>query len=78
MNYEDVLQKFKALTLGYNEEFATIEIYEEEQLLFSVFESNPLNANWEYVKESYVDVFDAIYRVRNSQLKKEKQELELL
>lgn len=36
MSYEDVLQEFKALTLGYNKEFATIEIYEEEQLLFSL------------------------------------------
>lgn len=78
MNYEDVLQKFKALTLGYNEEFATIEIYEEEQLLFSVFESNPDNANWEFVEDAYFDMFVAISRVRGSQLTREKHELELL
>ena len=78
MNHGDVLQEFKELTLGYNEQFATIEIYEEEQLLFSVFESNPQNANWEYVGAVYLDVFHAIQQVRIGQVMNEIQKQELV
>lgn len=60
---DDIFEKFDNLSLGYNEEFATIEVYENDQLLFSVFESNPDNASWEYIEEHYVDVFKAINEV---------------
>lgn len=60
---DDIYSEFENLSLGYNGEFATIEVFENEQLLFSVFESNPDNANWEYLEEHYVDVFKAINEV---------------
>lgn len=63
MNYEVVLQEFKELMLRYNEEFATIEIYEEEDLFFSVIENNRQTANYEYVGTFYTAVFHEILRV---------------
>lgn len=75
---KDIFKEFGDLTLDYNEEFATIEIFEDEQLLFSVFEHHPKNSNWKYVESHYIDMFHAIHRVRLGQkILDKKEELEV-